>query len=138
MVCHGRDPWSVLDPTSSLLQDAKKTKSTHKAVDCSCVILVTPGSVHNSTLAEWGGMYQLLHSTYRRNKGKCIMDSAFAAGHKIIIKSSQDFTSAKNANELIHFQEAMAMHQAAKWGMHALKGSFPHLEEHIQYEKNND
>jgi len=46
--------------------------------------------------------------------------------------------SARNANELIRFQEATAMHQAAEWGMHALKGSFPCLEERIQYEKNND
>jgi len=36
------------------------------------------------------------------------------------------------------FREATSMHQAAEWGMRALKSCLPHLTEWIQYEVNGE
>jgi len=41
-------------------------------------ILNVPSSIHDYTLAEWGGINDLLLQNYLNNGGRCIMDSAFA------------------------------------------------------------
>jgi DDE superfamily endonuclease len=52
-------------------------------------VLNAPGSIHNSTLADWGNIYPALREVYERSAGQCCMDSAFASvGHPSIIKSS--------------------------------------------------
>jgi len=48
-------------------------------------VVNAPGSVHDSSLAEWGGIYQLLVANHERNGGWCVMDSAFASVHESII-----------------------------------------------------
>jgi len=98
-------------------------------------VLNAPGSIHDSALAEWGGIYQLLAENYASNHGKCIMDSAFAVrNHPGIIRSAQDITGASTAAEILQFREATAMHQTAEWGMRAIRSSFPRLTERIPYE----
>jgi len=92
-------------------------------------VLNAPGSIHNSALAEWGGIYDLLDENFARNGGKCIMDSAFASGHhEGIIRSAQDMTGVENALKVLQFWEATAMHQTAEWGMRAIRSSFPRLD----------
>ena len=50
-----------------------------------------PGSVHDSTLANMGGLYEMLEDVHNRLGGKCCMGSAFAARNNPgIIKSSEN------------------------------------------------
>ena len=42
-------------------------------------VLNAPGSVHDSTLAEWGNQYEILERMYQKTGGRCCLDSAFAS-----------------------------------------------------------
>ena len=54
---------------------------------CVCV-LDAPGSLHDSTVADFSGLYTLLTDVYDSNGGKVIMDSAFArVEYDFILKS---------------------------------------------------
>jgi DDE superfamily endonuclease len=39
-------------------------------------LMNAPGSLHDSTWAEWGGIYEALEETYNRTGGVCCVDSA--------------------------------------------------------------
>ena len=65
---------------------------------------------HDSTLAEWGGVYEMLEETYERTGGICCVDSAFQANNAAyLMKSAQDTTKAKTAQELIQIQQATSL-----------------------------
>ena len=101
-----------------------------------------PGSVHDSTLAVWGGTYKKLEAIYSRTKAVCCVDSAFAAGKApYLLKSAQDNTlhsRAKNKAELARLSEATSLRQAAEWGMRAIQGSMPRLKDSIKFEFNGE
>jgi hypothetical protein len=98
-----------------------------------CVLNV-PGSVHDSTLAEWGGIYTLLETTYQRTSEICCADSAFAAlNNAFIIRSAQDVTQAETELEVVQMEEATALQQASEWGMRAIQGVFPRLKDTIKF-----
>lgn len=44
----------------------------------SCVPNV-PGSIYDSTIADWGGVYSKLEKFYERTGAKCCVDPAFAS-----------------------------------------------------------
>ena len=57
-------------------------------------VLDAPGSLHDSTVADFGGLYTLLTSIFDHNGGKVVMDSAIArTNYKFIIKSGQEVCS---------------------------------------------
>jgi hypothetical protein len=100
-----------------------------------CVINA-PGSIHDSTLAEWGDFYTIINSINDECGGKCCMDSAFAGSkNDAIIRSSEDVYG-KNALEILINREATALRQAAEWGMRAIQSAFPRLLDDIKYEEN--
>lgn len=95
-------------------------------------VINVPGSVHDSTLCKWGGIYDDLEKIYNETGGKCCVDSAFAANpNPYLVKSSQDLNDAANATELIHNRQATSLRQAAEWGMRALQGAFPRLKDTV-------
>jgi len=97
------------------------------------------GSLHDSTLASWGRVYEKLGAVYDRTGLKCIMDSAFASGeHEFILKSAQNYnvTSVQDSGELDLYEAATSMRQAAEWGMGAIQSSFPRLTAVFPYEEN--
>jgi DDE superfamily endonuclease len=103
-----------------------------------CVVNA-PGSMHDSTLAELGGVYDKLNDTYNRTGGKCCVDSAFCTlTNPCLIKSSKNVMQADNAEELVVQQEATSLRQAAEWGMRAIQSSFPRLKDRIHYETNGE
>jgi len=102
-------------------------------------VVNAPGSMHDSTVAELGGIYDLIFQNYNRNHGQCIMDSAFASTtHEAIIKLVQNPEVAADVAQMVIFCEATSLHQSAEWGMHAIQSSFPCLNEHILYEENGE
>ena len=99
-------------------------------------VVNAPGCLHDSTLADWGGVYELLHEVYIRTGGICCVDSAFQSeGCDYLIRSAQDTTKAKNELELIQITQATSLRQAAEWGMHAIQSSMPRLKDRFPYEE---
>ena len=102
-------------------------------------VLNAPGSVHDSTLAEWGNVCDKLESICERTGGECCLDSAFASCNvDCLIKSSDDITKAKNAHEAKQAKEATSLRQSAEWGMRAMQGAFPRLKDKMQFECNGE
>jgi DDE superfamily endonuclease len=102
-------------------------------------IINVPGSVHDSTLAIWGGTYRKLKDIHARTGGICCVDSAFASGKApYLIKSAQDHNTAKSAKELIMYREATSLRQAAEWGIRAIQGSMPRLKDALHYEEKGE
>ena len=63
-----------------------------------------PGSVHDSTIAKWGGIYTKLEQVYKEVGGKGVVDSAFQKkSNEFMIKSAQsvDYTKIETKKELI-------------------------------------
>jgi DDE superfamily endonuclease len=100
-----------------------------------CVINM-PGSIHDSTMCDWGKIYNLLNDTFIRTNGQCCMDSAFAlTGNPGIIRSSEEFTRAQSHKELLVNQEATSLRQYAEWGMGAIQSAFPKMTTKMKYEE---
>jgi DDE superfamily endonuclease len=99
-----------------------------------------PGSVHDSTIAVWGGTYRKLRRIYERTGGVCCEDSAFAATEVpyLLRSAPQDPQNAKTQADIRRQSEATSLRQAAEWGMRAIQGSMPRLTETIKYEKKGE
>jgi DDE superfamily endonuclease len=97
-----------------------------------------PGSVHDSTLAVWGGTYRKLKEVYERTGGVCCVDSAFASGGvPYLLKSAkkeQVHKIAKSKEDMARILDATSLRQAAEWGMRAIQGSMPRLKDKIRFE----
>ena len=79
------------------------------------------GSIHDSTLAQWRGIYEKLEATNKGTGGICCVDSVFALNpHPHLIQTTQDITIAKTPQEYNHLVEAILLWQASGWGMHAI------------------
>ena len=83
------------------------------------------GCFHDSTIAEWGKIYQKLGRVYETHGGQCTVDSAFSN----LIKSLKTNLDSNNLNDYIVNSEGASMHQSAEWGMRATQSSFPCLKE---------
>jgi hypothetical protein len=92
-------------------------------------ILNAPDSLHDSTLADWSNLYNILNVIYEKNGGRCCMDSAFASlGNPSVIKSSENVCNASNPKEMLEMIQATSVRQSAEWGMRALQSSFPRIK----------
>jgi DDE superfamily endonuclease len=70
-------------------------------------VVNAPGTLHDSTLADMGGFYEMVDEIYARTGGKIVADSAFSAiGHPCIIKSSKDEVRVRDAWDLVLHMEA--------------------------------
>jgi DDE superfamily endonuclease len=102
-------------------------------------IMNAPGSLHDSTLAEWGGIYDALEEVYDRTGGVCCVDSAFASANApYLIKSSDNTTICGDALKLVRQEQATLLRQAAEWGMRAIQGAFPRMKDAIHIEENGE
>jgi len=103
-----------------------------------------PGCSHDSTVAEWGGLYSKLEQVYNDTGLKFVIDSAFCSSKvDFLIKSSQDYLTADNhlidlediLDDLAVKRDATSMRQSAEWGMQAVQSSFPRLKDTLRYEE---
>lgn len=88
-----------------------------------------PGCIHDTTLIEWGSLYELIHETYNRTGGKCIIDSTFVTknnNNPAIIRSSDNSTLATNPLDILVLQQATSIqNEIPEWGIKALQIGFP-------------
>jgi len=102
-------------------------------------VMNAPGSIHDSTLAEWGDVYSELEVVHGRTGGVCCVDSAFAANkNPYLIKSSQSISGHESPLQMLQKDQATSLRQAAEWGMRAIQGAFPRLKDAIHYEENGE
>lgn len=102
-------------------------------------IVNAPGSLHDSTLADWAGIYDVLGETYERTGAKCCVDSAFAGiANPCLLKSSQNLSDATGPLHLLRLEQATSLRQAAEWGMRAIQSAFARLNDRIHYEENGE
>ena len=100
-----------------------------------CVVNA-PGSLHDSTLASWGGVYEKLEQVYTECGGVCCVDSAFLANETAyLLKSAQDTTNAVTHKDFEVISQATSLRQAAEWGMRAIQSSMPRLKDRFLYEE---
>ena len=100
-----------------------------------------PGSLHDSTMAKWGGLYQKVDDMYRMYGVKIVVDSAFASeARDSVYKSFQsNIDNAGNVRQAFDIQQqATSVRQLSEWGMRALQASFPRLRDRMMYEENGE
>ena len=102
-------------------------------------VLDAPGSPHDSTLADFGGLYILLTDVYDHKGGKVVMDSTFArVDYDFIIKSGQEVWFDLGENVAWQNWQIMSPWQYAEQGMHALQGSFPWLHDRFRHKETRE
>jgi hypothetical protein len=100
-------------------------------------VINAPGLIHDSSLASFFGMCKKLPTVYDKTGLKVILNSAFSASEfEFITKSAQNFGAIHfNSMEKMAINSAAtSMQQAAEWGMQALQGLFPRLQDTSPFE----
>ena len=98
-----------------------------------------PGCFHDSTIVEWGKIYEKLGHVYEMVGGKCTVDSVFSkTKHDFLIKSSQTDPETDYSHDYVVNTEATSMRQSVEWGMRAIQSSFPRLKDRFLYEENGE
>ncbi len=88
-----------------------------------------PGSWHDSTVAENGGLYSYLKAVHDATGGKCVADSAFSIKRCLFIIKSGKKKMGETAAWATLRRQATKLRQSAEWGMRALQGSFPRVKD---------
>jgi DDE superfamily endonuclease len=105
--------------------------------------LNSPGTTHDSTMANLSKIYNQIDEVYHRMGGraKVVVDSAFASEERLsLIKSFQNNIGRNGAlrqNRQVN-NEATAVRQLSEWGMRGFQSSFPRLKEKIKYEERGE
>jgi hypothetical protein len=82
----------------------------------------TPGTIHDSQVADYGDIYDKLELVYLQDGAKCTVDSAFGnVSREFLIKSSQEIIHIKDSKERGFARDATSMRQSAEWGMRAFQ-----------------
>ena len=152
--------WASMDGIKTPIQQASSTKQQSyfyngwkhnhfvTSVFCFCpdgtipiAYMNLPGAMHDSTIAEWGGIYDKLAGLYETTGAITCVDSAFRMRNApYIIKSSQENrigdgdTDEAVRRDILRKRQATSMRQSAEWGMRALQSSFPRLCDRMPYE----
>ena len=158
------DVWASLDGMKTPIQQASTTKQQSyfyngwkhnhfvTSVFCFCpdgtipiAYMNLPGSMHDSTIADWGRIYDKLEGIYKTTGAITCVDSAFCMKNApYIIKSSQENrigdgdTEAEVRRSIIKKRQATSMRQSSEWGMRALQSSFPRLCDRMPYEQKGE
>ena len=104
-----------------------------------------PGSVHDSQVAELGGIYNKLEAVFETTGGKCCVDSAFGNIERdFLLKSGQDILGSsaptrheQNREHQLRRQTTSAR-QTAEWGMLSIQASFPRIKDRFIYEERGE
>jgi DDE superfamily endonuclease len=97
-----------------------------------------PGTMHDSTLAKWGGLYDKIDELYRTRQAKVVVDSAFASDKRDSVYKSYQCNMDNNGNvrqNSIIQRQATSVRQLSEWGMRGLQASFPRLKDRMPYEE---
>ena len=111
------------------------------APDGKIVMMTTnaPGCLHDSTLAEYGGIYDTLEAYFIKYNVRTVVDSAFSScKNDYMIQSAQTLPVTSYPLQVLVSREATSLRKSTEWGMHGLKGSFPRLNDKLVYEERGE
>jgi hypothetical protein len=101
------------------------------------VFVNAPGSMHDSTIADYTGVYDKLERVYEATGGKVIVDSAFKLrNNPFLIRTS--LALARTRDGILFQRDAVKLRQSAEWGMRSFQSSFPRLHDRIRYEERGE
>ena len=96
--------------------------------------LNAPGTMHDSTLADYGNVYEKLEAVFDETGGKVVVDSAFRlANNNFIIKSGQNVPLG-NPQVVVRARDATSIRQSSEWGMKQFQSSFPRVKDEFRLE----
>jgi hypothetical protein len=99
--------------------------------------LNAPGSMHDSTIAYYTGVYEKLERVFELTGGKVIVDSAFKLrNNPYLIRTTQ--TLAHMRDGILFQRDAVKLCQSAEWGVRLFQASFPRLRDRIRYEERGE
>jgi hypothetical protein len=97
-------------------------------------VLNAPGSWHDSSIADFGGLYRKLEILFHQYGAKTVIDSAFSRGnYPFLIKSSSE-EKAQTAQERCLLRDATSLRQMSEWGMNGFQRSFPRMQDRLRWE----
>ena len=100
-----------------------------------------PGTMHDSSMAIWGGVYDKIDAVYQQTGFCVVADSAFARENRNSILPSYQ-TNLNHQGQMRQHQDlyaaATSMRQLSKWGMHGFKSSFRRLESTFPYKERGE
>ena len=100
--------------------------------------LNAPGSMHDSTIADYG-VYQKVASTFAQHNAKICVDSAFRLGSRdYLIKSSQQDPIDGNFRTIVLNRQATSLWQLSEHGMRMIQGQFPRSKDPMPFEERGD
>ncbi len=104
-----------------------------------------PGSMHESTIADWGGIHDKLLLLYEGMGAVTCVNLAFRMRNSpYIIKSLQTNyigegnTDAAVQHDIMQKRQATSMRQSSEWGMRALQSSFPRMFDQMTYKQKGE
>jgi hypothetical protein len=99
-----------------------------------CCVMNAPGCIHDSTLSDFGDIYDKLQHLYETRNVKTVVDSAFSlSAGEFLVKSVQD--DPNGAAQLLQNKEATAIRQLSEWGMRQMQSKFPRMTDTLKYEE---
>jgi DDE superfamily endonuclease len=102
---------------------------------------VNAGTMHDSTMAKWGRLYDKVNQLYATMGVKIVVDSAFASEQRDSMYKSYQNNIDRDGNVRQKSQiqrQATAVRQMSEWGMRALQASFPRLKDGMLYEEKGE
>jgi hypothetical protein len=99
--------------------------------------LNAPGTMHDSTIADYTGVYDKLERVYEAAGGRVIVDSAFKLRNKLFFIQMMP-TLAWTRDRIVFQRDAVKFHQSAEWGVRSFQSSFPRLCDRICYEEHGE
>jgi hypothetical protein len=98
-----------------------------------CCVMIAPSCIHDSTLSDFGDIYDKLQHLYETCNVKNVVDSLFSLSAGEFVKSVQD--DPNGAAQLLENKEATAVRQLSKWGMRQIQSKFPRMTDTLNYEE---
>jgi hypothetical protein len=96
--------------------------------------LNAPGTMHDSTLADYGKVYEKLEAVFDETGGKVVVDSAFRlANNNFIIKTGQN-VPVGNQQVVVRARDATYIRHSSEWGMRQFQASFPRMKDEFRLE----
>jgi hypothetical protein len=100
-----------------------------------------PVTMHDSTMANWGGNYKKLDNLYEATGAKVVVDLAFVLENRQSLYKSYQSNIENHGcvqQNLEVQRQATSVRQMAEWGMIGLQASFPRLKDRLNYKEKGE
>ena len=96
--------------------------------------LNAPGCLHDSWVAEYGGVYEKLKQLFEMYGAKTVVDSEFTESNgSYLLKCGQ--LDPLDAQTLLQNKDATSIRKISEWGMYQLQTKFPRMTDTLPYEE---